>query len=362
MKKVFLIIVAFCLINTSRAGDLFDLTPDYGQFFAGGTDDAEKLIEAYMRPYANAFGASLSGGWYNTAKAHKKLGFDLTITANVGIVPLEDRTFDVSELGLEVLQVAAGEDPEAQTAAGERENGPQMQVDYELGGVEVTQDAFAMPKGTGMPFFISPMVQAGVGLVKDTEILGRYMPTVTSGNTELGLWGVGIKHGLKQWIPFVKRVPVLHLSLMVGYTQFNTKYNIEVTPDDIGADASYSGYSSSDWDNQYMAAQVTGLTGNLLASVNFPVVCIYGGVGFNTSKMTLDLKGDYPSYDIDNIQPTITSITDPFSIVVENTDGSATDPRLNLGMRFKFSVITLHADYTWADYSVVTAGLGISVR
>ena len=47
---------------------------------------------------------------------------------------------------------------------------------------------------------------------------------------------------------------------------------------------------------------------------------------------------------------------------VKNADGSTTKPRLNAGIRFKFAVVTLHFDYTYANYSVATAGLGISLR
>jgi len=36
--------------------------------------------------------------------------------------------------------------------------------------------------------------------------------------------------------------------------------------------------------------------------------------------------------------------------------------RANIGLRVKFAVITIHADYTRSQYNVFTAGLGISFR
>jgi len=36
--------------------------------------------------------------------------------------------------------------------------------------------------------------------------------------------------------------------------------------------------------------------------------------------------------------------------------------RANIGFRIKMSVITFHADYTRAQYNVLTIGLGISFR
>ena len=36
--------------------------------------------------------------------------------------------------------------------------------------------------------------------------------------------------------------------------------------------------------------------------------------------------------------------------------------RANIGFRIKLAVITIHADYTRAQYNVLTAGLGVSIR
>jgi hypothetical protein len=36
--------------------------------------------------------------------------------------------------------------------------------------------------------------------------------------------------------------------------------------------------------------------------------------------------------------------------------------RANLGFRLKLGPVTFHADYTRAQYNVVTTGLGISIR
>ena len=36
--------------------------------------------------------------------------------------------------------------------------------------------------------------------------------------------------------------------------------------------------------------------------------------------------------------------------------------RANIGIRIKLAVITIHADYTKANYNVVSTGLGVSFR
>src|SRR5512145_256271 len=67
-------------------------------FLRSSTADATKLLQAYMAPWTTAFGAGLNGGWYNTAKPHKLLGFDLTFSANLGVVPESAGTYNISDL------------------------------------------------------------------------------------------------------------------------------------------------------------------------------------------------------------------------------------------------------------------------
>ena len=59
--------------------------------------DGKSLIEAYLSPLGNSLGAALNNGWYNTAKPHHLGGFDVTITANLVLVPADAKTFNISE-------------------------------------------------------------------------------------------------------------------------------------------------------------------------------------------------------------------------------------------------------------------------
>ena len=57
--------------------------------------DGKSLIEAYISPLGNSLGAALNNGWYNTAKPHHLGGFDVTITANLVLVPADAKTFNL---------------------------------------------------------------------------------------------------------------------------------------------------------------------------------------------------------------------------------------------------------------------------
>ena len=74
----------------------FITTPSYGQlegdFLKAGLSDGMTLMEAYITPFANGFGAAFNSAWYNTAKPHNLGGFDLTLSVSAGMVPDVDKT------------------------------------------------------------------------------------------------------------------------------------------------------------------------------------------------------------------------------------------------------------------------------
>jgi hypothetical protein len=65
-------IVLFSLQSSAQFDRFDDLDINF-DFLRSTPADAVKFLKAYMSPYANAFGAGLNGGWYNTAKPHKNL-------------------------------------------------------------------------------------------------------------------------------------------------------------------------------------------------------------------------------------------------------------------------------------------------
>ena len=222
------------------------------------------------------------------------------------------------------------------------------------------------PGGIGIGFFPSPMINAGVGLPKGFEIMGRYMPNLTFRSLSSNMWGVGIKHDIGQWIPFVKRIPVLDFTLQYGYTKLNVNNQLNpITPADFNA---ADNTTTMSWDDQELDLVTQGHTANFIVGANLPVVSFYGGLGISVTQTDLKLNGDFPvptlttSPPIEVVVTDNSAVTDPIDVEIKNTDGGIMKPRINAGLRFKFTVITLQFDYTYANYSVATAGLGISFR
>ncbi|MDX9928437.1 MAG: hypothetical protein RBS37_01140 [Bacteroidales bacterium] len=350
------ILAVSVLLNLSASAQI------EGEFLKGGINDGMKLIEAYLSPWAKAFGAGFSGGWYNTAKPHSFGGFDITITVSAGMVPDSETTFDLNDLGFEELTLVNPSGSSiAPTIAGSSNAGPAIRKVVEEGPYSIELANFNSPPGTGFKFVPVPMAQVGIGLPLGSEITGRFIPRLNIEEGSIAMWGIGFKHSIMQYIPGNKLLP-LDVSLFGGYTKLNGNYPLDLEPDSY---ANYDTYTFEDFTGQNIAASVEGWNASVIASVNLPVITFYGGLGYASSKTVIDIEGNIPLPVAD---PTI-STTEPVykdSGVITNVEGIEIEDfsglRANLGFRLKFALFTLHADYTRSQYNVFTAGFGISFR
>lgn len=325
-------------------------------FLRSGPADGVKYLQAYVSPWANAFGAGLNGGWYNTAKPHKFGGFDITTGVNMGFVPESATTFDLSSIGLTALTGTG----KASTVAGPGTDGPSMSLSQE----GVTLASFNAPPGSDWKIMPVPTLQAGLGLPLGTEIKGRFIPKINIKNGDISLWGVGVLHSIVQYFPGNKLLP-FDVSLFGGYTKLEGNVPISLKPD-ASMNAITTPYTSASFDDQKLNIVVTALNVSAIASLNLPVVTLYGGLGYSKTRTEMALKGKFPTPQVVNTpQPHAeynnNGVKDGAAfgdIDIENYSGL----RANIGLRIKLAVITIHADYTRAQYNVISTGLGISFR
>ena len=363
MKKTIRAFILSTGLSVIILGTGFGQLADISKMLSGGVNDAELMLTEYLRPLANSLGANLNGGWYNSAKVHGTLGFDVTFTVSAAIAPDEAKIYDLGTLALDALY----SDPIAPTFSGEKGFGPTMSYEEDILGTAYEVLRYDHPAGVNLKWLPSPMINAGVGLPKGFEIIGRWMPTVKYKDVaSAGLWGIGVKHDIGQWIPFVKRVPVLDFTIHYGYTNLNLNTGLTtLTPELLGA---VDNTTNADWEGQNFDLVTQGHTANFLVGATLPVVAFYGGIGISMTQSNLKMNGNYPIPTLDPNDPLNTIVTDesavqdPIDIEIKNSDGSTSAPRYNVGMRFKFTVITLHFDYTYANYSVITVGFGVSLR
>jgi hypothetical protein len=335
-------------------------------YLKGGIGDGNKLLSAYLKPLGHATGAGLNNGWYNTAETHKVLGFSVSLIMNASFVPSDDKSYNVTTLGLTQLSPVNPGQVTAPTLFGSSNSGAEMEIrvdDPALPGPDrnFQLTKFNAPKGTGLGFMPTPTLQGAIGLPKGTELMFRFLPKLNSNKPDLtiGLWGVGVKHDIKQWIPIVSKLPV-DLAFMAAFTRLTTTTSLDLQPDANSVGTLPGGYN-----NQEMEFDVKAFTTNLVFSKKILFFTPHVSVGYNFSKASFKLNGDYPiptgvvTSGVDTGKKIYTNFANPISTEMNNIN----DFRVNVGFRLKFLVLgCFFADYTLAKYSTLTAGLGISFR
>jgi hypothetical protein len=330
---------------------------DNVDFLRSAPSDGVKFVQAYISPWANAFGAGLNGGWYNTAKPHKFGGFDITAGINLGMVPSSDEKFEINTLGLSSSLAGTGPAP---SIAGSTSNGPQMT--YKDVATDVTLATFNTPPGTNWKLMPVPTAQVGIGLPKGTELKFRFLPKLNIKSGDISLWGVGLLHSIMQYIPGNKLLP-LDVSIFAGYTKLTANVPLSLQP---GVPNTIS--ASIPLNNQNLETTIDALNISAIASLSIPVLTIYGGIGYSKTKTLVELSGNFPTPVL--VTPAaalpyaeyndsgIKKGSDFPKMEIENFSGL----RANIGLRVKLAVVTINVDYTRAQYNVISAGLGISFR
>ncbi len=360
-RRVLTILALSLITCTHGRGQSSDL-----EFVYGGVADAEKLLQSYLEPFANILGSDLNAGWYNTARPHELGGVDVTATVSWAKAPASMFTYDVSALTLNG-HLDPTSSPIAPTIVGDMEDRPTMVysqlVTLPDGSTrDVEYARYTLPNGAGVDYFPLPMLQLTVGLPFGTDVSVRFLPMIQLGDYgEIGLWGVGGKHSISQWLPGIKEIEFLDISLQGGYTSVSSSANVDVEPLDI--ENMVDPNPNFDWDDQYVAQYVKGWTANLIASQTFSVLTIYEGIGYASSLVELAMLGHYPIHTVitegeDIGKPTYEIVENPFTFDYENINNL----RINVGARIKLGVLTLHYDFTHTLYATHSVGIGISFR
>jgi len=353
IKRSGFLMIILCLFSLASFSQFKDI-----DFLRTAPVDGVKYLEAYITPWANAFGAGLNGGWYNTAKPHKFGGFDITINASAGIVPTSAQTFDASKIGLSASVTGAGV---SSTVAGLDKAGPLMS--YKSNGV--TLASFNAPKGANWRYIPVPTAQVGIGLPLGTELKVRFIPKIKIKDGDVSLWGVGLLHSLTQYLPGDKALP-FDVSLFAGYTKLMADVPLALDPDQSVVQAYTTVNPATAFNSQNMKVNVEALNVSAIASLNLPVITFYGGIGYTKTRTGMELSGNFPlpvfvatpaphaEYNDSGIKKG----SDFPKMDIKNFSGM----RANIGFRIKLAIVTIHADYTRAQYNVLTTGLGFSFR
>ena len=333
--KAFRSLILFCCVTvTAHAQSGLE------ELLRSGSQDASKLIQGYSEPVLKSLAFGLNQGWYNTAKPHSLLGFDLTFTGSAIFIPDDELFYNVAGLNLQNIDLVNPTDGQAPTIYG-----PDITPRYAYKAAPGVQfdgpPGIDPPKAFGRNIFPAPIAHLGIGLIKGTDVRIRFLPEVGFGDgNSAKLLGFGVMHDVKQYIPGIKALP-FDLSLFAAYTKMEARVNLE-------------GTFASNGTEQFGQYDVSAWTVQALISKKIAVLTVYGGVGYNAASTGLDIKG---SYEIGSTPIGNLTLVDPVAISLSESSFRATG-----GLRLKLAVFTLHADYTLQKRSIFSAGFGISVR
>lgn len=321
---------------------------DLVRFLQAGQQDGSKLITAYINPVIEGFSYALNGGWFHTAKPHKLGGFDINISLTPVFIPKSQDYFDPDKLNLTTVT-----DFQNTTNPGKLAPtfiGPNDRTEYTLdvNGQPVT---ISGPEGLNLRETIkvapvgAPMAQVGIGLIKGTDIMVRFVPKVSVGSTETQLFGLGLRHDIKQHIPGIKMLP-FDLSAMVGFTSFKG------TTDLSGLATEFPPATTGT--KQEAVYKFNAFLFEALISKKIAFITLFGGVGYNGVKTTAAVNGSYTFFDG---QPQEFDLTNPYKGTFKNNS-----MRFDVGARFNLLAFYLYGNYSIQEYSAVTAGLGFTFR
>ncbi|WP_298905032.1 DUF6588 family protein [uncultured Psychroserpens sp.] len=319
-------------------------------------EDASLLTQNYLNPAMEGLMFSMNGGWYSTAKTHKKFGFDIMINANASFVPNENQMFAFVPGDYTFLSLPNGE-TSLNTVMSENDAETQIDISIPNGDGSFKVASFDMPGGITEDLPINavptPMVQLGFGLPYKTDIKLRLFPGLNFDDSiKANLIGFGLQHDLMQYLGPLDKLP-LNLSILGAFTNMKVTYDIddENADDEVAVTNGEAEFKMNTWTIQ------------AIASLDFKIITLYGSVGYNQGKTTTKMKGDYVlTYDVEdsngNVIGTVEeSISNPI-----NLDFEANGMRATLGTRLNIGFFKIFADYTFQDYNTATAGIAFSFR
>lgn len=354
MKRITVLILLLLTVKVSISQS------EVVEFLQAGTVDANKMIKAYLNPFALALGDGLNNGWYYTAETHKPFGFDLSVSVSAVKIPTSARTFDIGQLALTNVELDSEFGSIAQTVAGDKTKGPQLNV-LDPNNPGSILGSFRTPPGIDIGVVPVPIVQLGIGLIPHTDILIRYVPELSFNqdgddkeDVRVGMYGFGVKHSFNDWIPVLKKLP-FDAAVFASYSNIdaNTGVNFELS--------NYTEYEDPDYvadENQRLEIQTNTIKMGLIVSKKIAFITIFGSVGNSQSHTKIDLLGRYPvGIDVIDDEVVVTDETDPIKLRFDSSQIS-----MDAGIRLKLAFFNVFASINKAEYTSLNAGISLGIR
>lgn len=329
------ILLLFPLLTFSQSG--------FESILLAAESDAKKIFEGYMSPLMKGSIYSSNSGWFHTAKVHKKFGIDVSLRLNTSFVPKNDQTFSISNL--KYITSNASDLP---TIIGENRQ-EELIINIPADGIyPEIQSTIMSPRGIkdkvplgGIP---APVLQLGFGLPLDSEIIVRYSPEYHRRGIDMSLKGIGIKHNLLQYFKIADKLPI-NISAFASFSKMKIDYDIQ-------------SFSSLEGSGQISKFSLNNYNFLVLVSFDTMLINLYSSFGYTGGSSSFKMMGEYNlNYETNGNVPITKKLIDPIDMNFEVSDFQA-----SFGVKYKFLIFNVFADYTFQNYNTLSAGLSVNFR
>lgn len=324
------------------AGSQLSAQNSIQELLTAGVEDTERFMTSYFKPGARGALYAVNAGWYNSAKAKKFLGFEISVIGNAAFVDDDKKSFLLKTSDYNNIRFSSGQN-EMQVATVFGINEPEINVliDYTTPDGSVGTAKIMLPQGAvnqSLNAVPAAFVQGSIGLFKGFEFKARFAPEIEYDDVTTNLYGAGIQYEFTSLAPADKVLPVA-ISGLIGYTHFDAKYDLDqMLVQGNGANVNTS---------------LNTLNFSGIVSTNLPVINFYGGLNYMTGNAKSNLDGTFILLEGELEGQTVKN-----PIGIENSiDGfSAT-----LGFNLKVGFAGLSASYSFQEFDAVSVGLNFGI-
>jgi hypothetical protein len=350
MKKLFTLILLVSIVGANvNAQDISGL-------FKGNSSDVNALINAYTNPLFKGFGNGLNGGWTNTAKTQKFLRFAIRVSVTGSMVPDADKNFDINSLGLANIKPTNPSQSISPTFGNSSSvAGQNITFTDPTNPLAQYKTQLAPGVSTIIP---APQVQFTIGLIKNTDLTLRVIPTISVPGGKygsVGMFGFGVKHNIAQDFGTASHLIPFDLAVAVGYTRLSYNDPLTVTPDANNAGVS----GSTDFSNQSLQGNFSGWNTQVIISKKLLFFTPFASVGYLSSTTDVSLQGNYPFVTGADItgRPKYTTKANP--IAINGPASQVSGARADVGFQMSLFLFKIYASYSFAEYQSFNGGIGL---
>jgi len=351
-KKIILaIIILFNLSNYAQE------VGDSGSLIQGGLDDGQKLLKAYLTPINKAIVFGLSDVSYTKFRDENE-SRKLSLALKLAYIPIaeEDFTYDVSKLGLELIEAKDPTKTIAPTVFGDSINTIRL--------ASKKKDLFNRPlfefdAPTGGQTTAMPLPYLGINYrLTTTNIAVNFIPYVKIPTSDLkvGMLGISVQQDIALFIEGLKDKP-FSISVQGSSALLYGNSKLDVKPDGVYVPVTLNGSTPGPYDTQ--EANIFYTSTQLGAYFDYTIAkrfTIFAGAAYNTGSSRLLVTGNYPIYaeDSSHIAAVVASdVVDPIDI-----EDSFNRTKYELGARADWKKFYLQLNYNIATYGGVGFNLG----